>query len=147
MKKIDYIKYEMSHGGRENYFPTGRKKDYVGDCAIRACALALEQDYMKTLRDLSDIAINELGRPDANSIFTLTVYMERKGWERVSLIKDRKKKVMYEHKSILSENENYIFDVRVGYGSHWTAVVKGVNRDTWLCQNKYSQGYWKKKSN
>lgn len=45
MKRIDYIKYELSHGGRENYFLTGRKKDYVGDCAVRACALARTRLY------------------------------------------------------------------------------------------------------
>jgi len=144
MSRIKYIPYKLSHGGREKYFRVDRKKDLVGDCAIRASALALEQDYMLTLRELSDIAINEFGIPSANSSKALNFYMESKGWEKVSLIKNRKKKRMYEFKPILSDNENYIFDVKVGYGAHWTSVVKGVNLDTWLCQDKYAHAYWKK---
>ena len=53
---MDYIKYEKSYGGRENYFPVGKKKDLVGDCVIRAIALALEMDYMQVLRELMDLA-------------------------------------------------------------------------------------------
>ena len=30
--------------------------------------------------------------------------------------------------------KNYIFYVRVGYQTHLTSVVKGINKDTWLCQ-------------
>lgn len=143
---MKWIPYKTSHGGREKYFRVDRRKDLVGDCAIRAAALALEQDYMLTLRELADIAINELGEPSANSYSALNLYMKSKGWEKVSLIENRKKKRMFMFGPILSDNENYIFDVRVGYRNHWTAVVKGVNLDTWLCQDRYANSYWRKKT-
>ena len=79
--KINFIQYEHSHGGREKYFPVGRRKDEVGDCVIRAIALSLEMDYMEAFKDLMDVAV-EKGIPYANQQPVYESYLESKGWTK-----------------------------------------------------------------
>ena len=133
--KINFIKYKHSHGGREKYFPVGKKKDLVGDCAIRAIALSLEQDYMKVFKDLMDVAV-EKGIPYLNCRNVYAPYLESKGWTKKSLKQGKIWLPMWKHKRFLDLNKNYIFDIKVGFGGHLTSVVKGVNKDTWLCQER-----------
>ena len=131
--KVNFIKYEHSYGGREKYFPVGKKKDLVGDCAIRAIALSLELDYMKVFKDLMDVAV-EKGIPYANSQRVYESYLDNKGWTKKSLKQGKSWLPMWKHKRFLDVNKNYIFYVRVGFRTHLTSVVRGINKDTWLCQ-------------
>jgi len=141
---MDYIKYEKSYGGRENYFPVGKKKDLVGDCVIRAIALALEMDYMQVLRELMDLAVEKFGIPYANNQRVYEDYLNSKGWVKKALKEGKSWKPLYKHKRRLEQNKNYIFHVKVGFGGHLTAVVRGVNKDTWLCQEKKAYAVYEK---
>ena len=142
--KIDYIKYEKSHGGREKYFPVGKRKDLVGDCVIRAVALALDMDYMQVLRELMKLAVEKFGIPYANNQRVYEDYLNSKGWVKKTLKEGKSWKPLYKHKHRLEQNKNYIFYVRVGFNTHLTSVVKGVNKDTWLCQDKMAYAMYEK---
>ena len=143
MSKINYIPFERSYGGREKYYSVGKQKDLVGDCAIRAVALALDQDYKETFREMSELGVEEFGE-FANSTSVIEEYLSRKGWRKISLKEGKEYKPFYDHRGIIQRDKNYIFKVRAGYGSHLSAVVRGVNKDTWLCQDKKASFYWVK---
>ena len=144
MKKVNYIKYETSHGGRDAYVEmkagTGRranrKQDYANDCGVRAVAVGLNQDYMQTLKDLFQIAL-ELVLPSASSDRVTDKYLSDKGFVKHSGKRDNRNKLIRlgDYVKFIDPNKSYVFIVRSGFGRHATGVYKGVNKDTWLCQD------------
>lgn len=131
--------FEKSFGGRENYWSCKFKKDYIGDCVIRAVALGTEQDYKKVYEDLFETAkeIGDLPNGDA----TVDLYMERLGWTKHSpkTIPGTKRKYMIGNVP-LSKSKNHI----IRCSGHLVAIVKGVVMDIWDVRGNAAQSYYSK---
>jgi len=65
---------------RCNPNPLGKQ---TSDCVIRALAIALEQSWKRTYRELCDLGEIEAEMPNANSLWGL--YLKRKGAEQFLL--------------------------------------------------------------
>ena len=153
MTKVNYIKYESSHGGREAYVEmkpgrgrlANRRKDYANDCAVRATAVALNQDYMQTLKELMAIAL-EMVLPSASNDRVTERYLIQKGFVKHSGKRDSKNRLIRlgDYVKYIDPSKSYWFLVKAGFGRHATGVYKGVNRDTWLCQDKLVLSYYER---
>jgi len=153
MTKVNYIKYESSHGGRDAYVEmkpgrgrrANRKQDYASDCAVRATAVALNQDYMQTLKELMAIAL-EMVLPSASSGRVTERYLTQKGFVKHSGKRDNQNRLIRlgDYAKFIDSTKSYWFTVRVGYRRHATGVYKGVNKDTWLCQDYLVLSYYER---
>jgi hypothetical protein len=117
-----------SHGGREKYFPTSRKKDRTGDCVIRAIAIATHQDYTTVWAHLFAAATAVGHMPNDARVYE--PYLANRGWKKHSFLK---------------QTNGRKFTVRdfprdnaiVKTTKHLTVIAGGVHYDTWDC------GSWK----
>lgn len=131
------MKYKFDCGNRHKYFKCycQLKKYGQGDCTIRAIAIATETDYKVVWDSLMDSAKKNGLMP--NAVENCELFLGSIGWKKQKPLRKGRKKYKLKNTPI-DKNKNYIFYV----SNHWTAVVKGVNRDLgscWLnrCSNSY----------
>lgn len=130
----DYI---YDDGGRHHYFRMKYKKDFVGDCAIRAVAIATGTDYQETRKQLWEISLENGKLPNDDE--TTQEFIKRKNFV---------KKVI--SKGILlgdfpfNERKTFVVLVKVGYQRHLVAVDQGLVRDTWDCRDRFVMTVWMK---
>ena len=130
----DYI---YDDGGRHHYFRMKYKKDRVGDCAIRAVAIATGTDYQETRKQLWEISLENGKLPNDDE--TTQEFIKRKNFV---------KKVI--SKGILlgdfpfNERKTFVVLVKVGYQRHLVAVDQGLVRDTWDCRDRFVMTVWMK---
>jgi len=130
--ELDYI---YDDGGRHHYYRMKFKKDFVGDCAIRACAIGAGQDYQECRKELWEISLENGQLP--NNPITYEAYLERKGFVKIKgVAKDRLRYMG------LSANRTYVAHVKAGYGTHLVAIDQGLVRDLWDCRNKFVLALW-----
>ena len=67
MKDNDYI---YDDGGRHQYFRMKYKKDRVGDCVIRALAIATGEDYQDVRTELWETSYKDGYMPNSNENYT-----------------------------------------------------------------------------
>ena len=126
-------KYIKDDGGRSKYF-----KGQTGDCVIRACAIALNQDYKETMKELFDLAFNIGCMPNDNDVWK--PYLASKGFVRHSTPKDKKgKKISIRNWSAECPSVPIVVLTR----EHLVAVVGNVQRDIWLDERTVSSYYMK----
>lgn len=79
------MKWIQNDGGRLESFPDNyKKKDLrIGDCVIRAIAIATQQDYKKVWSDLFELG-KEMGFMP-NSEQTYLKYLADNGWNEIKL--------------------------------------------------------------
>tara|TARA_R110002012_G_scaffold309167_1_gene516021 strand:- start:548 stop:955 length:408 start_codon:yes stop_codon:yes gene_type:complete len=127
-------KYIKDDGGRSKHFSG---KD-IGDCVIRACAIAFNQDYKVTMRELFDLAFEMGNLPNAREVSR--AYIESKGFVRHTTPKDKKgKKISIRNWSAECPSGSIIVLTR----EHLIAVVDNVQRDIWLDERTVSSYYMK----
>ena len=133
------MKFIKNYGGREKYFPTKLKKDQVGDCVIRAVAIATEQDYMEVFNALFEIG-KELGRmPNDKQCYER--YLTSKGWVKQSPLRNWEKK-KYRVKKLGSKFKDQ--SVIIHTTNHLTTLVNGDINDTWDCREWCANSYYVK---
>ena len=133
-------KFEKSHGGREIYFPTKLKKDQIGDCAIRACAIATGRDYMETMKTLFDLGANLGNMPNSDEIVEL--FLRDNGFVKMKPFRNGNG-LKYKVNTIpINKSSSYV--VRVS--QHLTAIVNGVNYDSWYCGEYSANSYYVKEN-
>ena len=125
-------KYVRDDGGRSKYFFTEK----VDDCAIRAFAIALDQDYKVTFQELFDLGLELGDMPNSHTVWK--EYAKRKGFVRYPTPKDSKgKKISIRNWSADAPSGSVIALTR----THLVAVVDNVQRDTWLDERTVSSYY------
>ena len=136
------MKFKFDCGGRHKYFDCycQLKKYGAGDCTIRAIAIATETDYKIVWDALMDSAKKTGWMP--NSRENCELFLASIGWKRQKPFRKGRKKYKLKNTPI-DKNKNYIFH----QSAHWTAVVKGVNRElsNW-CLERCTNSYWIKEN-
>tara|TARA_R100000951_G_C2615031_1_gene172469 strand:- start:436 stop:840 length:405 start_codon:yes stop_codon:yes gene_type:complete len=119
--------YQISHGGRDQYVEVKRKKDLVGDCAIRATALFLNLPYHQVRDDLFEIAKKRFNMPNNDAV--VYEYLEQNGFNMHP--------TMYKNgrtKFTLGEFPVNKGRVMCRLNKHWATIIDGVVYDTWDCR-------------
>ena len=125
-------KFTKDDGGRSKYFSTKK----IGDCVIRAFAIALDQDYKVTFKDLFDLGLELGDMPNSHPVWK--EYAKRKGFVRYPTPKDaRGKKISVRNWSADAPSGSVIALTR----EHLVAIVDNVQRDTWLEERTVSSYY------
>jgi len=125
--------YVYDDGGRHQYFQMKYKKDQVGDCVVRALAIATNEDYKSVRNELWDISLDNGDMPNGSS--TYEKFLEKRGF-----IKEKKIKGYNLGSYPVSQNE--VFVVRLS--KHLACLDKGLVRDLWDCRNKYPYNVWRR---
>lgn len=131
------MKYKFDCGERHKYFncKCQLKKYAVGDCTIRAIAIATGTDYKIVWDSLMDSAKKYGYMP--NSRENCELFLDSIGWKRQKPFKNGRRK--YKLKNVpINKNTSYIFHT----SNHWTAIVNNVLRDTWDCREWCANSYW-----
>jgi|13_taG_2_1085334.scaffolds.fasta_scaffold13675_3 hypothetical protein len=129
---MNYIKDD---GGRcTEYNIPMLKKNLVGDCVIRAIAIALNQKYKQTSNELHELSMERGGVPNDQSIYE--EYLFSKGW-----IKNKPPRDCYGKKIRLRYWNSQLAIVTTTL--HLTAIVDNTVRDTfdtrgWCCNSYYT---------
>jgi hypothetical protein len=132
------IEYIQDFGGRENYFPCKLKKDRIGDCVIRAIAIATQQDYMVALKELFAIGI-ELGNlPNSEAVYG--AYLESKGFVKHKPFRNPKGKKYTVRELPIEDDGVYVIHTT----SHVTTIMNRQIRDSWFCGDSSANSYYKK---
>lgn len=119
----DYI---YDDGGRHKYFRMKYKKDRVGDCVVRALAIATKEDYQDVRKELWDTSFETGDMPNGDK--TWQTFLEKRGF-----IKEKKIKGRCLGQYPISHDEVYIASL----ANHLTCIDQGLVRDTWDCRHKY----------
>lgn len=115
-------------------------KDEYGDCAIRALTKAMGMSWIEVFDELCRYARYYQCLPNQKP--ATHSFMEDSGWHYTSIPKGKRITVEDFAKSHKGE---YNLHVRVGYNTHFVAVVDGKYYDTWDSGKKLLYGYWSKK--
>lgn len=111
---------------------------YVGDCVIRALAIAMNRRWYDVFADVSVKALQMSDMPSSNRVWA--EYLKDEGWHRF-IVPDTCPDC-YTIKDFAGEHfkGTYI----VGTGTHVVAVIDGDYYDTWDSGNEYPLYYWTK---
>ena len=125
-----------------HYYNANPKNRITGDCVFRAFALAMQQDYNKTVMEMAKLmcetgyALNDKKGEER--------YLKLKGWVKHSQPRkaDNTKYTGEEFcKKLAKKNQRYI--AHIG-GHHMVAIVDGKVNDIWDSTYKCIGNYWTK---
>ena len=138
--------FQYTDGGRE----AAGYKGSVGDCAVRAVAIATGKSYQKVYDGINQIVRAER-RPNRldvssarNGVFreTLTKYLESIGWEWIPTMKIGSGCKVHMRKEELPAGR-----IIVRLSRHYAAVIDGTLFDTYNNSRNGTRcvyGYWRK---
>ena len=119
---------------RCNPNPLGKQ---TSDCVVRAIAIATEQSWKRTYRELCDLGEIEAEMPNANSVWGLD--LRNKGAKQFLLPESCPACV-----TVRAFCEKYPTGVFViGTGSHAVAVIDGDYYDAWDSGNEVPSYFWR----
>ena len=125
-----------------HYYNANPKNRITGDCVFRAFALAMQQDYNKTVMEMAKLmcetgyALNDKKGEER--------YLKLKGWVKHSQPRkaDNTKYTGEEFcKKLAKKNQRYI--AHIG-GHHMVAIVDGKVNDIWDSTDGCIGNYWTK---
>ena len=118
---------------RCNPNPFGRQ---TGDCVVRAIAIATNQSWRETYRDLCRIGEMQGDLPNSNAVWGL--YLREKGARQFLLPESCPACI-----TVRAFAERYPKGVYViGTGSHAVAVIDGDWYDSWNSENEVPTYFW-----
>lgn len=118
---------------RCNPNPFGRQ---TGDCVVRAIAIATNQSWRETYRDLCRIGEKQGDLPNSNAVWGL--YLREKGARQFLLPESCPACI-----TVRAFAERYPKGVYViGTGSHAVAVIDGDWYDSWNSENEVPTYFW-----
>lgn len=126
----DYI---YDDGGRRHYFRMEYKKDHVGDCVMRAFAIATGEDYQEIRKELWETSLKNGYCPAEKPNYEQ--FLLKRGF-----IKEKKIKGFTLGNYPLHHKHTYV----VVLAGHLVAVDQGLVRDTWDCRHKSPYATWRK---
>lgn len=119
---------------RCNPNPLGKQ---TSDCVVRAIAIATEQSWKRTYRELCELGEIEAELPNANSVWGL--YLRNKGAKQFLLPESCPACV-----TVRAFCEKYPTGVYViGTGSHAVCVMDGDYYDAWDSGNEVPSYFWR----
>lgn len=114
--------------------PLGKQ---TSDCVVRAIAIATEQSWKRTYRELCELGEIEAELPNANSVWGL--YLRNKGAKQFLLPESCPACV-----TVRAFCEKYPTGVYViGTGSHAVCVMDGDYYDSWDSGNEAASYFWR----
>lgn len=114
--------------------PLGKQ---TSDCVVRAIAIATEQSWKRTYRELCELGEIEAELPNANSVWGL--YLRNKGAKQFLLPESCPACI-----TVRAFCEKYPTGVFViGTGSHAVAVIDGDYYDAWDSGNEVPSYFWR----
>ena len=121
------MRFIYDDGGRENYY----KGKNVGDCAVRAIAIALERDYKQVYDDLKKLNNGESCR-NGTPKKVWKKYLTQNGWHTLSGVceigQDYKLHICDDDlKHYINKYDTMILNV----SRHLTTIKNGALRDTY----------------
>lgn len=127
-----------------NYININPKGKYGGDCVIRAIALACDQSWEQTVREMTEFGIKKGLVLNDKKLYPL--YLEHKGFKKMSEphYVDKTKMSVREwvtHRGIAWREHKII--VNVG-SHHLSAIIDGKINDTWDCSDNTMHTWWVK---
>jgi len=125
--------YIYDDGGRHKYFQMKYKKDRVGDCVVRALAIATKEDYQDVRNELWEISKKNGDMP--NGDVTINAFLTKRGF-----IKEKKIKGYCLGQYPVSKENVYVVNLR----RHLVCLDEGLVRDIWDCRDKYPYNTWRK---
>ena len=131
------MKFVYNDGGRSKYF----KAQNVGDCAVRAIAIAMKKDYLEVYKDLKKLNKGDSCR-NGTPKNVWKKYMESNGWRWIPCMTIGSGCQVH-----LDENELPKGRLVVSVSKHLVCVENGVVYDTYDCTREGSRcvyGYYKK---
>lgn len=121
---------------RCNPNPLGK---HTGDCVVRALAIALEQSWKRTYRELCEMGEIEAELPNTNHVWGL--YLKDKGARQFLLPESCPTCI-----TVRAFCEKYPQGIYViGTGSHAVAVIDGDYYDAWDSGNEVPSYFWRVK--
>ena len=132
MKDNDYI---YDDGGRHQYFRMKYKKDRVGDCVIRALAIATGEDYQDVRTELWETSYKDGYMPNSNENYTK--FLLKRGF-----IPEKKIKGFNLGRYPACKDCTYV----VRLSRHVVCLDQGLVRDIWDCREWYPYKTWRKPS-
>lgn len=129
MNKLSYI---YDDGGRSEYFD----HSHVGDCVVRAFAIASKSDYMDVYRLATHISYIR-NEEEMFSFATPSLQLIGKiyGFSFKPIKKKKRKKIEAAYELYGDGVYTLTYEEEVGV-SHSVAIVDGVVRDTWDCRKE-----------
>ena len=119
---------------RCNPNPLGKQ---TSDCVVRAIAIATEQSWKRTYRELCELGEIEAEMPNSNSVWGL--YLRNKGGKQFLLPESCPACI-----TVRAFCEKYPTGVYViGTGSHAVAVIDGDYYDAWDSGNEVPSYFWR----
>ena len=121
---------------RCNPNPLGKQ---TSDCVVRAIAIATEQSWKRTYRELCELGEIECELPNSN--FVWGMYLKDKGAKQFLLPESCPQCI-----TVRAFCEKYPDGIYViGTGSHAVAVVDGDYYDSWDSGNEVPSYFWRVK--
>jgi hypothetical protein len=111
----------------------------TGDCVVRAIAIALEQSWKRTYRELCELGEIEAELPNTNSVWGL--YLKQHGAEQFLLPENCPMCITVRAFSERYAEGTYV----IGTGSHAVAVIDGDWYDSWDSGNEVPSYFWRVK--
>ena len=113
-------------------------KKSVGDCTVRAIAIAAKSAWVDVYLDLCLLGMVMADMPSANAI--TTAYLKKKGFHRRTIPDDCPD--CYTIADFCKDHQNGTYII--GTGSHLTTVIDGDLFDSWDSSNECPVYYFEK---
>lgn len=129
------------------YTNVNPKDKHGGDCVVRAVALACGQDWVTTVREMTELGI-KLGFV-LNDKHTYIKYLLNKGFMQCKEPRDINNRKMtvkewLKREGICESNQKCTIVANVG-SHHVTCIVNGKVHDIWDSSRQTMHAYWLKK--
>ena len=121
-----------------NPSPTGRN---VGDCAVRAVAVALGTDWETAFALIANNAFQMGDMPSSNSVWGSV--LRQNGFMRTGLPQTCPD--CYTAEEFAAEHPKGIYVL--GFGNHVATIIDGIIYDSWDSSKEIPQYYWHKEGN
>lgn len=125
-----------------HYYNANPKNRITGDCVFRAFALAMNQDYNKTVMEMAELMC-KTGYA-MNDVKGIAKYLEMKGWTKHAQPRklDKTKFTGEEFcQTLAKKNKRYIANIG---GGHTVAIVNCKVWDIWDSTDGCIGNYWTK---
>lgn len=121
---------------KSNPHPKGKE---IGDCVVRAFAIADNKKWIDVYKELCEIGIELCDMPNSKPVYEK--YLVRNNWGKNKMPKDKNGKRIKLSK-FSDENPNKLFIANVV--GHVTVIENNTLLDTWDCGGKCIGNYFTK---
>ena len=125
--------YIYDDGGRHQYFRMKYKKDRIGDCVVRALAIATGEDYQDVRTELWETSFKNGYMPNCNQNYEQ--FLLKRGF-----IPEKKIKGFNLGRYPACQDCTYV----VVLANHLVCLDQGLVRDIWDCREWYPYKTWRK---